>query len=167
MSDYLTRYSATDQSMAGSSNNGLTQAAAAIAYAGALPLIIGAILVWARPMDIGPYLIDYIILAGGVLLAFFGGIRWGIAVMNSAGPTFTNLFGGIVPALIAVPLFLMENDLVRLLIIVIALPLLLFDDLRATRRGSGAPDWYLGVRLPLTVMMELAFVATLAFVILN
>ncbi|WP_306251114.1 DUF3429 domain-containing protein [Parvularcula sp. IMCC14364] len=167
MNDYMTRYSDAGPSLAGNNNNGLTQAAAAIAYAGALPLIIGAILVWARPMDIGPHLIDLIILCGGALLAFFGGIRWGIAVMHSTGPTFTNLFGGIMPLLISFPIFLMENDLVRLLIIVVALPLLLFDDLRATRRGSGAPDWYLGVRLPLTVMMELAFAATLIFVIVN
>ncbi len=166
MTEYLTRFANDTTAGNNSDNAGLTQAAAAAAYAGALPLIIGAILVWARPMDIGPRLLELIIMYGGLLLAFFGGIRWGIAVMNpGGGPTFANLFGGIVPLLAAFPVFLLDSPVIRLTIIVAALPLLLMDDLRATRRGSGAPDWYLGVRLPLTIMMELALVATLVHVI--
>ena len=47
-------------------------------------------------------------------------------------------------------------------IIIIALPILLWDDLRATRRGSGAPDWYLGVRTPLTILMTFSFVIAFA-----
>ena len=40
--------------------------------------------------------------------------------------------------------------------------LLLIDDLQATRRGSGAPAWYLSVRLPLTVLIEVAYLTALA-----
>ncbi len=140
---------------------GLTQAAAALAYAGSLPLVISAILIWARPDDLAPNLVPLVIMYGGLLLAFFGGIRWGIAVISDAGPTFTNLVGGIVPLVVAFPVFLLNGTVLPLAILALALPLLLMDDLRATRRGSGAPDWYLGVRLPLTIMLELAIVATL------
>ncbi len=167
MTEYLTRFSSDGEANGTGAAAGLSQAAAAVAYAGALPLIIGAILVWARPMDLGPKLVELIILYGGLLLAFFGGIRWGVAVMHPGGPTFGNLFGGLIPLFLAVPIFLMENEVLRLAIIVIALPLLLIDDLRATRRGSGAPDWYLGVRLPLTIMMELALVGTLAHMLMG
>ena len=139
----------------------LTQAAAALAYAGALPLVIAAILIWARPADIGPTLVPISIVYGALLLAFFGGIRWGIAVMGQSGPTFGNLLGGVVPLLVAFPVLLLKGTVMPLAIIVVALPLLLFDDLRATKRGSGAPDWYLGVRLPLTIMLGLSFVAIL------
>jgi len=32
----------------------------------------------------------------------------------------------------------------------------------ATGHGSGAPGWYLAVRLPLTVLIEVAFLVALA-----
>lgn len=146
---------------------GLTQAAAALAYIGSLPLIIAALVVWLRPDDLGPVVVDYVIVYGGLLLAYFGGVRWGIAVMSGRGPGFGNLMGAVVPFLVALPVFLLQGDVVRLAIIVIALPLLLFDDLRATRKGSGAPDWYLGVRLPLTILMEIALGFTLLHLLLN
>lgn len=145
----------------------LTQAAAALAYAGALPLLLAALMVWARPDDLGPPLTSLIIIYGGVLLAFFGGVRWGIAVMHPGGPTFRNLSGAVLPLMVAMPVFLLPQQAVALAILVLALPLLLADDLKATRKGSGAPDWYLGVRLPLTLMMEIALLATLLRVVIG
>ena len=143
----------------------LTQAAAALAYAGALPLLLASLMVWARPADLGPALTSLIIIYGGLLLAFFGGVRWGIAVMSPSGPNFRNLIGAVLPLMLALPVFLLQNPALSLAILVLALPALLVDDLKATRKGSGAPDWYLGVRLPLTVMMELALIFTLARVL--
>ncbi|MGV6800991.1 MAG: DUF3429 domain-containing protein [bacterium] len=145
----------------------LTQAAAALAYAGALPLIIAALLVWARPDAIGQTIQHLMIIYSGLLLAFLGGVRWGIAVMSSKGPGFINLIGAIIPLILAIPVFLLTNAALQLAIILIALPLLLLDDLRATRKGSGAPDWYLGVRLPLTIMIEAALLFTLVNLLLK
>ena len=139
-------------------SQGLPQSAAVLAYAGALPLIIGALIVWLRPEETAASITNFMLLYGGVLIAFFGGVRWGIAVMRSGGPTFASLLGGVVPLLIALPIFFLDDARLRFLIIIIALPLLLWDDLRATRRGSGAPDWYLGVRTPLTILMSVSFI---------
>ena len=136
---------------------GLPQSAAVLAYAGALPMIIAALLTWLRPSDLGANATSFMLIYGGVLIAFFGGVRWGIAVMRPTGPTFAGLLGGVVPLLIALPVFFLANPNLRFLIIITALPILLWDDLRATRRGSGAPDWYLGVRTPLTILMTLSF----------
>lgn len=142
--------------------SGLTSAAAAVAYAGSLPLLAGAILAWARPTEFGPTIVSWISLYGVALLAFFGGVRWGVAVMTARGPTFLQLAGSVVPLVLSVLIFaLSPNVTTTLTVLVIVIPLLLLDDLRATRRGSGAPAWYLGVRVPLTVMMEVAFVACL------
>ena len=140
----------------------LPQAAAVLAYAGALPLIVSALLVWLRPNDLGANVTAFMLIYGGVMIAFFGGVRWGIAVMRPNGPTFMGLLGGVVPMLIAMPIFFLESPSIRFLIIITALPILLWEDLRATRRGSGAPDWYLGVRAPLTILMMLSF--TIAYV---
>lgn len=140
---------------------GLPQAAAFLAYAGALPLIIAAVLIWLRA-DLASGAIRFMLLYGTVLIPFFGGVRWGVAVMRSDGPNFNGLLGAVAPLVIALPLIIFPNQTLQFAIIIIALPLLLWDDLRATRRGCGAPDWYLGVRTPLTVMMTLSFIAAFA-----
>ncbi len=136
---------------------GLPQAAAVLAYAGALPPIIAALLIWMRPADLGAGATQLMLLYGGALIVFFGGVRWGVAVMRPGGPSFFSLLGGVIPLLMAFPVFLLEDTFTRFLIVIIALPILLWDDLRATRRGSGAPDWYLGVRTPLTILMTVSF----------
>jgi len=136
---------------------GLPQAAAVLAYAGSLPLIIAALLVVLRSGDLGAQAVSFMLVYGGALIAFFGGVRWGVAVMRPGGPSFASLIGGAAPLLISLPIFFLDDDRVRFLIVIVALPLLLWDDLRATRRGSGAPDWYLGVRTPLTILMTASF----------
>ncbi|MEM9421389.1 MAG: DUF3429 domain-containing protein [Pseudomonadota bacterium] len=141
--------------------HGMTSASAAVAYAGALPLIAGALLGWARPVDLAPTILGGMAIYGVTLLAFFGGVRWGIAVMMRGGPTFRQLLGAIVPLVLAVSILPSDNVKIQLGILVVAIPILLLDDLRATRRGGGAPAWYLGVRVPLTLMMEFAFLAGL------
>lgn len=138
-------------------SQGLPQSAAVLAYAGALPLIIAALLVWLRPADLGPDATVFMLIYGGALIAFFGGVRWGVAIMRPGGPSFASLLGGVIPLLISLPVFFLDDARARFLIIIAALPLLLWDDLRATRRGSGAPDWYLGVRTPLTILMIASF----------
>ncbi|MEO1252740.1 MAG: DUF3429 domain-containing protein [Pseudomonadota bacterium] len=136
---------------------GLPQAAAVLAYAGALPPIVAALMVWMRPADLGPATTELMLIYGGALIAFFGGVRWGVAVMRAGGPSFASLLGGVIPLAMAFPVFFLEDAFTRFLIIIVALPILLWDDLRATRRGSGAPDWYLGVRTPLTILMTASF----------
>lgn len=147
--------------------SGLPQSAAFLAYAGSILPIIAAVFIWLRPDDLGEGAKTFLLLYGGALIAFFGGVRWGIAVMRPAGPTFAHLVGGIWPLLVAMPVFLLEDNLIRFLIIVVILPVLLFDDLRATRAGSGAPQWYLGVRVPLTIIMEVAFISAAISVVIN
>lgn len=157
MTETADRPTATVASAQSGATQGLPQSAAVLAYAGALPLIIAALLVWLRPADLGAGATVFMLTYGGALIAFFGGVRWGVAVMRPGGPSFASLLGGVVPLLIALPVFFLDDVRARFLIIIAALPLLLWDDLRATRRGSGAPDWYLGVRTPLTVLMVASF----------
>lgn len=139
---------------------GLTSAAAAVAYAGALPLIGAAIFGWARPEE-APRVLELMALYGITLLSFFGGVRWGVAVMGRGGPTYRQLLGAVIPMLIAMGAFFLRDVTQQLILLVVVIPILLVDDLQATRRGSGAPAWYLGVRGPLTVMMEASLVAGL------
>ena len=141
---------------------GIPQAAAALAYAGALPLILAAAALWAAPERFLAPATAFATAHGTLLMIFFGGIRWGVAVMRRSGATFRALGGAIAPAALAFPLLFVDAPRGELALFVAAFPLLLWDDLRTTKKGDGAPQWYLGVRAPLTVLMELALIAILA-----
>lgn len=139
----------------------MTTAAVLLAYLAALPLVAGALLVVARAPE-RDLALTFMGLYGAAIIVFFGGVRWGIAVMRLDGPGLGHLAGAILPLIAAIPLFLPLPYSVKFPAIMALVLVLLMDDLRATRRGSGAPDWYLGVRLPLTVLIEIAFLVALA-----
>ena len=143
------------------SARGLPQSAAVLAYAGAMPLIIAAMLISLAP-ERAANAARFMAVYGTALLIFFGGVRWGVAVMRPAGPDFRSLVGAVMPLLAALPLFYPSDLRLKFAAIIVALPVLLLDDLNATRRGSGAPDWYLSVRTPLTILMEASFLVALA-----
>lgn len=140
----------------------LTDAAAVVAYLGAAPLVAGALVMVAGPTSLATAAREAMIVYGAALLIFFGGVRWGVAVMKPGGPSMRALFGAAAPLLAALPLFAAGPALVKIAAIMTMMILLLADDLKATRRGEGAPAWYLGVRTPLTVLIEVAFLIALA-----
>ena len=153
-------YAATDVA-APARRTPMTGAASFLAYLGAAPLLAAALLMIADPLN-GAAAQAFLVVYGATLLIFFGGVRWGVAVMKPAGPTPRALLGAALPMLAALPLLAPGGTETKMLIIMPLMILLLLDDLRATRRGDGAPEWYLGVRLPLTVLIEVAFLVALA-----
>ncbi len=140
--------------------NPMTGAASFLAYLGAAPLLAAAILMIAEPESAAAE--QFLVLYGAALLIFFGGVRWGVAVMKQKGPTMRALLGAALPMLAALPLLLPGEPFGKMPIIMALMIVLLVDDLGATRRGDGAPAWYLGVRVPLTVLIEVAFMVALA-----
>ncbi len=139
----------------------MTGAASFLAYLGAAPLLAGALMMIADPMNAAGAE-AFLVLYGAALLIFFGGVRWGVAVMKPNGPTTRALLGAGLPMLAALPLFGPGEAPIKMLVIMALMLVLLFDDLQATRRGDGAPAWYLGVRVPLTVLIEVAFLVAIA-----
>lgn len=144
----------------------MTGAASFLAYLGAAPLIAAALVMIADPLN-GTAAQGFLVLYGAALLIFFGGVRWGVAVMKPKGPTTRALMGAGLPMFAALPLFApfevnMGAAPIKMVVIMTLMIVLLVDDLKATRRGDGAPAWYLGVRAPLTVLIEVAFLVALA-----
>ncbi|MEL6370091.1 MAG: DUF3429 domain-containing protein [Pseudomonadota bacterium] len=139
-----------------------------LAYLAASPLIIAALVIVSGGIEtllptLGTHAIaGFMALYGALMIAFFGGVRWGVAVMRPDGPSMGHLIGAALPLLAALPLFLPFSIAAKFVVIMGLMALLLIDDLRATRAGSGAPAWYLGVRLPLTVLIEIAYLVALA-----
>lgn len=138
-----------------------TGAAQLLAYIAAAPLIGSALYVVGADGGTG-VAAQFMALYGAALIVFFGGVRWGIAVMRPEGPTMRALLGAVIPLVAALPLFLPWALQWKFAAIMALIAILLVDDLNATRRGSGAPAWYLAVRLPLTVLIEVPFLVALA-----
>ena len=136
-----------------------TGTAQLLAYLAAAPLIAAALLVVSGKNSDAAF--GFMGLYGAALIVFFGGVRWGVAVMKPEGPSAAALLGAALPLVIALPLFLPLPLTYKFATIMVVVALLLIDDLQATRRGSGAPGWYLAVRLPLTVLIEVAFLVAL------
>lgn len=135
-----------------------TGAAQLLAYLASAPLVSAALVIVAGGEG-AQFSAWFMSIYGAALIVFFGGVRWGVAVMKEGGPTMRALLGAGLPLAAALPVFAPIGGLYwKFAAIMAVMALLLVDDLYATRRGSGAPAWYLAVRLPLTVLIELAFV---------
>ncbi len=137
-------------------------AAASIAYLAAAPLIGGAVMLVARPYENAEVILSLMASYGAALVLFFAGVRWGVAVMRPEGPTMRALAGAALPFALGMPLLAGFDATLRIGALMALMLILLIDDLGATRRGHGAPAWYLGVRAPLTALVQVAFVIALA-----
>ena len=152
----------TYQSTEPSAGAGLNTPAVALAYLGAAPLVLAALGLVADPAGFGASAPRFMTIYGAALLVFFGGVRWGVAVMKPSGPSARALIGAAAPVALVMPLMLDGPERVKMLAVMVMVLVLLLDDLAATRRGDGPPAWHLGVRVPLTVLIEVAFLVALA-----
>ncbi len=151
----------------------IPEAAAALGYAGALPFIIAATAVWMIAPDLRAVTVQFLVGFGVVLLSFTGGVRWGLAMRAEGGPTFLQLLIAAVPAGISwITIFLGTiwpglaiGPIVQLVLLIVAFGILLWSDFIATHAGE-APQWYIGFRAPLTILVELSLIAALVNLLL-
>lgn len=71
-----------------------------LGYAGLLPFVAGAVLVWLVRPDVHPYVALALSGYAAVILSFLGGIHWGLA-MREPAPPLPWLVWGVVPSLVA------------------------------------------------------------------
>lgn len=71
-----------------------------LGYAGLLPFLAGAVLVWLVRPDVHPYVALALSGYAAVILSFLGGIHWGLA-MREPSPPLPWLVWGVVPSLVA------------------------------------------------------------------
>jgi len=71
-----------------------------LAYAGLLPFVAGALLVWLVWPDAHPYATLALSAYAAVVVSFLGGIHWGIA-FREAEPPPSLFVWGVLPALVA------------------------------------------------------------------
>ena len=71
-----------------------------LGWAGLLPLVVGAALVWLVRADVHPYAALLLSTYAAVIVSFLGGIHWGFA-MRQAQSSAALLAWGVVPSLLA------------------------------------------------------------------
>ena len=77
-----------------------------LGYAGLLPFVTGALLMWLVRPDVQAYVALALSAYAAVVLSFLGGILWGLAMRADAAAT-GGLWWGVVPALVAWPAVVM------------------------------------------------------------
>ena len=81
--------------------NGPSPLARRLGYAGLLPFVAGALLVWIVHDDLRPELMRGLALYAAAIASFLGGIHWGLAMQ--AGSPSRHLAWGVLPSLLAWP----------------------------------------------------------------
>jgi Protein of unknown function (DUF3429) len=80
-----------------------------LAYAGLVPFVLGALLVWLVRAEAHPYVALALSAYAAVILSFLGGIHWGLAMRQDVQAPRV-LVWGVVPALVAWPAAVMPPD---------------------------------------------------------
>ena len=71
-----------------------------LAYAGLIPFVTGAFLVWIVHAEVHPYATLALSGYAAVIVSFLGGIHWGFAMRQADAPTSLASWG-VVPSLVA------------------------------------------------------------------
>lgn len=72
-----------------------------LGYAGLLPFVLGATLVWVVNEEAHPHALAMLTLYAAVIVSFLGGIHWGLAMQAATEGGDARLLWGVVPSLMA------------------------------------------------------------------
>lgn len=72
-----------------------------LGYAGLLPFVAGALLVWLVRPDAHPYVVDALAKYAALIVSFLGGIHWGLGMRGAEADSAGRFAWGVVPSLLA------------------------------------------------------------------
>ena len=134
--------------------DGARRLAHGLGYAGLLPLVFGALLVWLVSAEAHPTATLMLSSYAGLIVSFLGGIHWGVVFAGrAAGHARVHLGWGVVPSLVAWPALVMPPS--AGLVIHGVMLLLCYAADRALYPRAGLQGW-------LTLRFRLSAVAALA-----
>jgi hypothetical protein len=132
---------------------GPSVAARRLAYAGLLPFVFGALLVWLVHEDVHPYATLALSAYAAVIVSFLGGIHWGQAMHRQATPSTAALVWGVLPPLLAWPAVMMPPSAGLVLLGALLLACYIAD--RRLYPAQGAGGWLL-LRFRLSALAALS-----------
>lgn len=130
--------------------NAMPRAALVLGLGGLIPFVgLAGLSAFASPAmaaQVEAWLVIYAV----TILSFLGGTRWGLACAGMGpGPSMVSLTLSVLPPLWA--WFVLISGLDDLWMLALGLVVWFGADLLLSRQG-GTPDWWLRLRLPLTVV---------------
>jgi len=123
-----------------------------LGYAGLLPFVLGALLVWLVHDELRPAVMRGLAVYAAVIVSFLGGIHWGLA-MRAPSPPSMHLAWGVLPSVFAWPAALMPAGAGLVLLAAMLLACYAVD--RRLYATAGAERW-------LTLRFRLSAVASLS-----
>jgi Protein of unknown function (DUF3429) len=126
-----------------------------LGYAGLLPFVLLAALLWAAPVHLHAFLAMALVAYGAVIASFLGGVHWGIAAQLPPGDAAFHYVWGVVPSLVAWAAILLPAYAGLPLLGLILVACYLVDKQSYPRVGWAA---WLPMRLQLTVVAVLSCV---------
>ena len=136
--------------------SGNEKIAKTLGYAGLIPFITFSIGCW---IEI-PYLYNtvYILITyAAIILSFMGAIHWGMAMSKTNNKQNKHFITSVIPALVAW-FSLLIPEFFSLIILLIGFFLLLSLDL-AVEKSQGFPNWYIHMRIKLTLIVSLCLIS--------
>ena len=136
-----------------------------LGYSGLLPMLAFLAGLWFWP-KLTNQLVFMTMLYVGTIFSFLGGIQWGFAVNNETrtAPPEANVLRfvvGVMPALITFVALVIPRIYGGMLLISGLWLLLAFERQRHT--STSFPDWYLPLRINLTILLSGSLAAVLWF----
>lgn len=132
-----------------------------LGFAGLIPFVLGAALVWASS-DYAYAAFNAQTIYAAVILSFLGGVQWGFAaggIGPGAGPSWERLGWSVLPALFGwAALFL--DEAAKIVALMLGFLAAFVIDRRWAAMGR-APVWYARLRRDLTAVVILCLGATL------
>ncbi len=132
--------------------------AKALGYAGLIPFVVFSIGAWVRL----PYVdnaIPVLVAYAAVILAFMGAVHWGIALSSAKSGRSPYYIASVVPALVAWLALLMPESYAIPVLLTAFIVLLAYDS--AVTKPQQFPEWYVPLRIKLTLVVALCLASTL------
>lgn len=123
--------------------------AALLGYGGLVPFLAAAVLAWPEALD-GATVARIFVAYAATILAFLGGLQWGIALLAEGDRFGERLAVGVVPALIGWIALLLPTSAAVLLLAAAFAALFAWERLHP---ASVLPHWYWALRLRLSAVV--------------
>jgi hypothetical protein len=128
-----------------------------LGYAGLIPFMTLACVLWITPEIYAEKIHQALLSYAAIILSFMGAVHWGLAIDNKDHSiNGFQLVVSVIPALIAW-FSSMTAPLWNYSILIFTFVLLCFIDTYFVQKQS-APEWYLQLRIPLTVVVVISLI---------
>lgn len=119
-----------------------------LGYLGVLPFLAGAVLLWLPLPDIDPFGQQLLLIYGGLILSFLGGVDWGVALAREEADP--GLFvGSVIPSLIGLTALMLQTPISALMLI-LGFVAVYFRH-REIAQDHSFSQWFMRLRLHLSL----------------